>query len=340
MCLYPRLINNKKYTMNKKNGGVIPAVSDKRVLLVAVGCGNCIECRKRKAREWNIRLQQEVKDNRNGKFVTFTFSDEEFYKLATEKDTKDLSGYTLDNAVATKAVRRFLERWRKKFKKSVRHWFVTELGHKGTENVHLHGIIWTDESIQEIRDKWKYGFIWAGYENRPTYVNEKTINYITKYILKFDKDHREYVPKVFASPGIGRGYTETENFKRHVYKGDKTITTYKLSSGAEVALPIYYRNKAFTEDEREKLWLHLLDRKERYILGERIDVSTDEGMQEYHETLKFYQMQNEAWGFGSGEKNWERKLYENQLRRLKHKERIRKGMAKEKASTVGKCKKE
>ena len=30
MCLYPKLIKNKKYTKNKKNGGVIPAVSDIR----------------------------------------------------------------------------------------------------------------------------------------------------------------------------------------------------------------------------------------------------------------------------------------------------------------------
>ena len=34
MCLYPKLIKNKKYTKSKKNGGVIPAVSDNRVLWV------------------------------------------------------------------------------------------------------------------------------------------------------------------------------------------------------------------------------------------------------------------------------------------------------------------
>ena len=34
MCLYPRLARNKKYTSNKKNGGNIPKVKDKRVLSV------------------------------------------------------------------------------------------------------------------------------------------------------------------------------------------------------------------------------------------------------------------------------------------------------------------
>ena len=39
MCLYPKLIKNRKYIANKKNGGNIPPVSDSRVLMVPVGCG-------------------------------------------------------------------------------------------------------------------------------------------------------------------------------------------------------------------------------------------------------------------------------------------------------------
>ena len=57
MCLYPKLIKNRKYIANKKNGGNIPPVSDLRVLMVPVGCGKCIECKKQKSREWSVRLQ-------------------------------------------------------------------------------------------------------------------------------------------------------------------------------------------------------------------------------------------------------------------------------------------
>ena len=60
----------------------------------------------------------------------------------------------MENKIATLAVRRFLERWRKKYKKSVRHWLVTELGQKNTEHLHLHGIIWTDKG-EEINKIWK-----------------------------------------------------------------------------------------------------------------------------------------------------------------------------------------
>ena len=46
MCYYSQLIKNPKYTANKKNGGVIPHMADKRVILVPIGCGDCKECRK------------------------------------------------------------------------------------------------------------------------------------------------------------------------------------------------------------------------------------------------------------------------------------------------------
>ena len=81
MCLYPRLIQNKKYIANKKNGGIIPAVSDKRVLAVPIGCGKCMECLKQKGREWQVRLMEEIKSNKNGIFVTLTFSNESIQNL-------------------------------------------------------------------------------------------------------------------------------------------------------------------------------------------------------------------------------------------------------------------
>ena len=155
MCLYPTLIKNKRYLPNKKNGGLVPRCDDDRKLLVPVGGGKCIECAKKKQREWQVRLLEDIKEHKNGKFVTLTLSNEAFTKLALENEGKQ-TGYELDNWIAKTAVRKFLERWRKKHKKSVRHWLVTELGHNGTENIHMHGIVWTNKPIQEIKEKWRY----------------------------------------------------------------------------------------------------------------------------------------------------------------------------------------
>ena len=53
----------------------------------------------------------------NGKFVTFTFSEENLVELGQDKSISTLNGYNLDNGIATLAVRRFLERWRKSIRK-------------------------------------------------------------------------------------------------------------------------------------------------------------------------------------------------------------------------------
>lgn len=338
MCLYPRLIHNKKYTANKKNGGVIPPILDRRVLQVPVGCGKCLECRKQKAREWQIRLLEDVRHNTNGKFVTLTFSNDSIYDLTMDLREKGYrgEGYELDNAIATIAIRRFSERWRRKFKKSVRRWLITELGHNGTENIHLHGIIWTDKSIEDIRERWNYGWIYPRKETQtPNYVNEQTANYLTKYVTKQDLDHRLYKPKIFTSGGLGAGYMNRDDSKRHEYKGDDTKITYVTRTGHEVALPIYWRNKVWTDEEREKLWLNQLDREERWILGQRICMKKDD--KDYFNTLEEARKINKQLGFGDDEKDWNRKRYEEELRKIKQAERLAKGkvQSKRKSSRGG-----
>ena len=65
MCLYPTLIKNKRYLPNKKNGGLVPRCDDDRKLLVPIGCGKCIECAKKKQREWQVRLLEDIKEKRS-----------------------------------------------------------------------------------------------------------------------------------------------------------------------------------------------------------------------------------------------------------------------------------
>ena len=318
MCLYPKLINNRKYQSNKKNGGVIPQVTDKRVLIVPVGCGKCMECKKQKSREWAVRLHEEIRHDKKGKFVTLTFSNESIAELS--KDIKELNGYNLDNEIAKKAVRRFLERWRKKYKKSVKHWLVTELGGNGTENIHLHGIIWTEESAKTINEIWKYGYTWIGDKENEGYVNEKTINYIVKYVNKTDEKHKEYNSKILTSAGIGKNYINRIDSKKNKYKDKKTKETYTTRQGIKLALPIYYRNKIYTEEEKEKLWIEKLDKNIRYVNGEEVDISN--GEEEYYKLLEWHRSKNKRLGYGSDKKNWEQKRYENSRRNLLTKQRI------------------
>lgn len=308
MCLYPKLFINRKYTRTKKNGGKIPPVLDNRTLYVPIACGNCIECLKQKAREWQVRLTEELKVNKYAYFITLTFSNEELQKLC--EITKNEC-----NAVATLAVRRFLERWRKKYKKSLKHWLVTELGHENTERIHLHGIIFSEFEItqEEFTQFWKYGNILLG-----TYCNFKTINYIVKYVHKIDTDHKNYKPIILCSKGIGSNYTKRLIPKRlHEFDGKNTIEYYRLPNGVKINLPIYYRNKFWTEEQREQLWLHRLDKNERYVMGNKIsNLNTEDGIIKYNDILKTAQEMNKKLGFGDDSKQWQKKDYNVTLKML------------------------
>lgn len=307
MCLYPKLIPNKKYTATKKNGGNIPSVLDKRVLYIPVACTKCMECKKAKAREWQVRLGEEIRADNKCEFVTLTFSNEEYKKL-NNRINDEIKGYDRDNEIATLATRLFLERWRAKHKKSVKHWLVTELGHNGTENIHIHGLIWSQDK-KEIEKTWGYGYVFTG-----EWVNEQTVNYIIKYIMKTDKDHENFKSKILTSKGIGSSYFKRLDSKINKYNKEETKEYYTTKKGLKLALPIYYRNKIYSEKEREKLWLKKLDENIRYV--DKTKINIEKNPEEYYNALKEARLKNKRLGYGDDSKNWEREKYEEMQREI------------------------
>lgn len=291
----------------KKNGGAIPQCHDKRMLEVPIGCGNCIECCKQRARGWQLRMLEEVKHNKNGKFITLTFRTESLIELG--KEVTNLTGYNKENKIAKIAMRRFNERWRKKYKTAIRHWTITELGHGETEHIHIHGILWTDKTYEEIEEKWQYGYIWPRKESQKyNYVSERTVNYLMKYIAKRDPMHEYYKPIILTSPGIGNRYTERVDAKNNKYKPGETKETYTTRTGHKIILPTYWRNKIYSEEERIKLWIEKLDKNERYVLGERV---TEE---EYNNAIQEAQRKNKRLGYKGREIDEEKRRAENNRR--------------------------
>lgn len=304
MCLYPRLIRNPKYKANKKNGGVVPYAKDKRALYVAIGCGKCMECRRQKANEWRVRLNEEIRRNNNPcRFVTLTIK-EEYLKSIEETAGKD-------NVYGQAAilVRRYLERIRKRTGKSVKHWIIPELGHKGTERLHLHGLIWC-ETPWILKEEWATvcGHYFGGKD-----ITAKTINYVSKYILKQDEKHTEFQGKIFCSAGIGQGYVGSMQFSKNEYRGNQTDETYRLPTGHRVALPIYYRNKRWTDDEREQLWMARLDKQIRYVDGLAVDMAIDED--KYWRLLETAREKNERLHYGKLD-GWEKARYINNCKKI------------------------
>lgn len=316
MCLYSKEIKNKKYEPNIKNNGVPEICQDKRKRTVNTKCGRCIECRRERKREWMVRLSEEVKANTNNemKFVTLTISEEYGEELETACKSQ------LADDVARIAIRRFTERWRKEFKKAPRHWLSTELGGKNTERLHFHGFIWGDEA--DIVRHWKYGNVMIGGHDKNTgkrihYISEKSINYMTKYIMKVDKIHPTYQSKLFTSKGMGIRYIETEEAKKHKFEGENTKKKYKTSNGLEVPLPLYYRTKLWSDEERDKLWTVELNKDKLYVMGSELknwkNISEETEIIKriiiYKDTVDYYRKINQVNGYGTNEIKWKQKEY-------------------------------
>ena len=86
-------------------------------------------------------------------------------------------------------------------------------------------------------------------------------------MLKKDKDHKEYDPIVLCSAGIGAGYLNRQEAKNNKFRGIHTKETYTLRNGTKLNLPIYYRNKIYTDEEREKLFIQKIDKGYVWICG-------------------------------------------------------------------------
>lgn len=275
MCLYPTYIKNPKYKPNKKNKGKPPVCKDRRLLYIPTKCGCCIECRKEKQREWRVRLEEELRSN-FGYFTTLTISPEGI------KEIEEKSGLKWEenpNEIATKGLRLFLERVRKDIGKSIKHWCVTELGEK-KDRIHLHGIFFGQKSAELIRKHWKYGFVFIG-----GYCNSRSVNYMTKYMLKVDIKHPTFKQIVLASAGIGAGYMDRLDYlwQKQNYK-NINVATYTFRNGTKMAMPKYYKNKIFTEKEREKMWINNLNRGLIWIYGEKVkadDWKTIDNLRKY-----------------------------------------------------------
>lgn len=298
MCLYPKLILNRRYCPTKKNGGIVPPCPDNRLKYVTAACGQCYECRKQKQRQWLVRMNEELKNNPNAYFITLTIDDNNMKKLIRECKSKE------ENDIATYALRMCLERIRKTYGKSVKHWCVTELG-EDKDRIHIHGIVWGIGSDQKFKEKWKYGIVWVG-----KYVSSRTVNYITKYMLKVDEKHKEFQGKVLCSKGIGVGYAKSFNARNNKFKGSDTNETYRLPNGAKLNLPIYYRNAIYTEEEREALFLSKVEKGIVWICGEKCNIDDERA----YMSLLNYHRSRASRLYGDNPTDWDKKKY---LKRLK-----------------------
>lgn len=239
MCLQTRFIRNPKYKANKKNKGRPEIARAAELLYVPIKCGECVECRKEKAREWEFRLENEIEGDQSAHFLTLTFNEENLSKLKNE--TND------DNELCARAIELLCKRCERSIG-TLKHWFINEQGHEGTERLHLHGFIWGEGAIEEVKKKWTYGYIFDSGVPR-----EGAIKYCVKYTYKYDEAHPEFKQKVFASKGIGKKWLKTAEAQRMIER--EVEEPARLKDGRKMKLPMYFYRKIMNDEKREEAFV-------------------------------------------------------------------------------------
>lgn len=182
-CLHPIWIRNRRYYDKKDNIAIYPLDLYKSSIALRpwdisrqyllVPCGKCEECLRKARNDWYVRLERELAYGRKIKsqsiFLTITISPK-YYEEAFNNPSL--------------FIRRFNERIRHCFGRSIKHAYFQEFGkHPETGSfprLHFHGFLFhTGLRYNQIRSAiGDLGFLWMA----P--ASHKRARYVVKYVVK------------------------------------------------------------------------------------------------------------------------------------------------------------
>lgn len=233
MCYFPIEISNGKFPEPLRIGKT-----------AFVPCGRCLECRRKALSMWKYRVMKENEAFENRSlFATLTYDDEHLWY--TENGNMSLN-YS--------DVQKFIKRIRKNFPEQKFKYIVAgEYGEK-THRPHYHAIFLGINNPTIIENTWKEGSTDISND-----VNEKTIAYTLKYILKSsykqmkgnkkpklgDLDDRN-IEKALFSQGIGKSVL-TPSFKRFYLQN---LTAPVETGNGKIAMPRYLTDKIFDDEQK------------------------------------------------------------------------------------------
>lgn len=207
-----------------------------------VPCGKCELCLSNRREQWFFRLYNELRCSTSAYFITLTYNDKNLPK---------------DGRVNKKHVDDFLKRFRKGIEPhKVRYFLVSEYG-EDFGRPHYHMLLFNFPFGNNIREYLKKTWKLSNpeqfdYPDAVGDVTAQSINYVCKYCLStLDSDDPEEKTFMSASrrPAIGLRYLTPSMVKYLKEHCDGRAFT----NGRFYALPRYYRDKVFDENEKCKL---------------------------------------------------------------------------------------
>jgi len=251
-CVHPKRLGN---TIDSFGGAML------------VPCGRCILCKRSQALDWSIRLKHELGYyGRRSMFLTLTY--DEFHLPHRPFSGKLIPTLNIEHMTL------FFKRLRKRYSnpdnltyvERIKYFYCGEYGGE-TNRPHYHSIIfgldrnvlkpyivrykagepvWTSDILNKI---WSYGEVTIGT------VTQRSIAYVTGYVIDKILDKREHIVKPFRhmSQGIGKAWALNN---RNRLLQDMCLHV----DGKEVTVPRYY-SKLLDLDFEEISVRNLLERE-------------------------------------------------------------------------------
>ena len=246
MCLKPRVIINRHYlkVCDNDSSKALSLFGNALDFYIKVDCGLCVECQTKRGMMWKTRLLDEY-------FYHIKHFSKDTVSFCTLTVAPEYYDWFCKNA--NKAVRLFLERYRKRYGCSFKHYITSEYGEKrGRLHLHMIGFRMLC-NVVELRSIWKYGRV-----DMQTCKGPQGLTYVSGYITKVvhgGKKSKESVPffidkdkktKVWVSPGFGLGYCLDQSNRDWHFSGRYPRFVRVRDNGSPFAIPRYYLSKIFS----------------------------------------------------------------------------------------------
>lgn len=230
-CLTPYYIKNPRaHLPNQENHIPVP-------------CNKCAECYNRRTSAWSFRMVEHAKHSTTCHFITFTYEEPPLspngFMTLQKKDWQDF----------VKRLR-FLQHGSKK--SNIQYYCAGEYGDT-YQRPHYHAIIYN--TTPELCERaWRAGGLRFGHTFTGT-VTPASTGYCAKYINKGvwkPKHKRDDRNPQFSlmSKGLGSSYLSEQKVRFH--QSDHSRNYITLDGGQKVSLPRYYRDKIFTDEQKQK----------------------------------------------------------------------------------------
>lgn len=253
MCYSPILV--------KKVGDIL---KDGRLVTenIWAGCGKCAPCKLKRVNDWIFRLMIEEKNNLGNYFVTITYD--------THQVPISKNGFL---TLRKTDLQEYIGNLKKLNPEPIKYYAVGEYGESRVYGrPHYHLILFNIQEERYIFESWMRNDNpkeiyndWESWQKNGTpigdvhvgHVTQESVAYVCKYVDKDKKiplhkrdDRQKEFP--LMSHGIGKDYMSPAMLQYHA---DYIRNSQYTNNGYERPLPRYFREKIWTEEQREEIRL-------------------------------------------------------------------------------------